>query len=182
MNLEDTKPDFEQTIAHLKKELSQITTGRADPSLLEDVSILAYESTMKLQELASITVPEPRHLLIEPWDKSVVKDIAAGLQSANLDGQIQVSGDSIRFVVPQMTEENRNSYVRTLKDKLERARIAIRGTRDKAKDSIQREEKQKEISEDEKFAALKELDTLTNDYNETIKQIGEHKEKELLTI
>ena len=182
MSIKDNKPEFDQAIAFLRKELSQITTGRADPSLIEEVRVNAYDSQMKLQELASITVPEPRHLLIEVWDKSVLKEIASGLKDANLDGQIQVSGDSIRFVVPQMTEENRLKYVKQVKEKLEHARIAIRKVRDKVKEAVNQEEKAKEISEDEKFSSLKSLDELTNEYNTQIKDIGEQKEKEILTI
>ena len=120
--------------------------------------------------------------LIEPWDKSVVRDIIAGLEKANLDGQIRVSDDSIRFVVPQMTEENRMKYVKKVKEKLEKARISIRRVRDKVKDTVNQEEKSKEISEDEKFTSLKSLDVLSNEYNETVKSIGERKEKEILTI
>ena len=182
MDINDTKIEYDQAIAFLKKELSLISTGRADPSLLEDVGVNVYDSTMKLQELASITVPEPNNLLVELWDKSIINDVAASLEKANLDGQIKVSGDTIRFIVPQMTEENRIKYVKIVKEKLELARISLRRVRDKAKDTINQEEKSKEISEDEKFTSLKSLDELTNEYNNSIKTIGEQKESEILKI
>lgn len=182
MIINDAKPDFDEAVSHLRKALSQITTGRADPSLLEGVSIKAYESQMKLQELASITVPEPRALLIEPWDKSVLKEIGAGMKAANLDGQIQMSGDSIRFVIPQMTEENRKTYAKKVGEMIEKARIAVRQIRDRVKEQILKEEKAKEISEDDKFTQLKQLDELASQYNTQIKDIGEQKEKEIFTI
>ena len=182
MDINETKAEFDQAVAFLKKELSQISAGRADPSLLEDVPVKVYDSTMKVQELASITVPEPSNLLIELWDKSIIKDVAAGLENANLEGQIQVSGDSIRFIVPKMTEENRLKYVKIVKEKLEATRISLRKIRDKAKEVINQLERDKEVSEDEKFSSLKLLDELINEYNSLVKTIGEQKEEEILKI
>jgi ribosome recycling factor len=182
MNVVDSKTDFEQGITFLKKELSVISAGRADPSQLEDVVVTAYDSQMKLQELASITVPEPRVLLVEPWDKSLVKDIGGAIKTAQLDGQIQETGNAIRFIIPQMTEENRNRYVKIVREKLENARINVRRVRDKLKDRINQEEKTKEISEDEKYTQLKQLDELAGEFTTLIKDIGEQKEKDILTI
>ena len=182
MNIAEAKPDFEHAVSFLRQDLTEITTGRADPSLLERVTVTAYDASMKLQEVASITVPEPRVLLIEPWDKSLVKDIGGALKAANLDGQIQISGDGIRFIIPQMTEESRKVYVKSVGEKVEKARIAVRQVRDKIKEKINKEAKTKEISEDDKFTQLKQLDELAGEYNAQIKDIGDQKTKEILTI
>lgn len=182
MKLDEKRGEFDNAITFLKNNLSHITTGRADPSLLEDVTVTVYETSMKLNELASIAVPEPRVLLIEPWDRNVIKEIGNALKNSKLDGQIQMSGDSIKFIIPHMIEENRKAYIKKVKEKIEQARVTVRRVRDKLKDGINQEEKDKVISEDEKFTTLKQLDELTNEYTSKIKDIGEQKEKEILTI
>ncbi|MBI4458312.1 ribosome recycling factor [Candidatus Uhrbacteria bacterium] len=176
------RPEFDATIDFLKQDLSTLRTGRANPGMVEHVSVEAYGSRMELVGVASISVPDARTLVIEPWDKSVLKDVERGLIDANLGVNPVVSGNTIRIVMPPPTEESRRNLVKMMNEKLENARIGVRGAREKAKAVIVEAEKNKEISEDEKYRYLEELDKMAAGFNERIKLIGTEKEKEIMTI
>lgn len=174
--------EFEQAIIFFKKELSVINTGRANPSAVQSIKVPVYNTEMSLQELASISIPEARVIMIEPWDKTNIKEIVSAIKKANLEYQITTEAGSIRLIIPQMTEENRKVYAKQVKRKLEQARIVIRGLRDKVKENIQAEEKEKSISEDEKFKLLKELDDLTQEYTKKAGHLAEQKNNEIFTL
>lgn len=176
------KPEFDRAILYLKKGLASINTGRADPAVVQQIKVNAYNSWMTLQELASITVPEARVLFITPWDKSVAKEILKALKDTNLNFQIIPEADNIRLIAPQLTEESRKEYVKMVGKKVEQTRITVRQLRDKIKEKIIVRESEKDISEDEKFKLQKELDELTQEYTKEANAIGENKTKEILTI
>jgi ribosome recycling factor len=176
------KSEFQKGISFLQKELSLMQAGRANSSMIEDVSINVYDSTMKLQELATITSPEPRSLFVEPWDKSIIKEIISGLQAANLDMQVIGDASNVRLTVPQITEESRVKIVKNINEKVEKAKVSIRQVRDKVKEEIQDAEKNKEISEDEKFSLLKELDELTKSFVEDAEEKGTKKRDTIMTL
>ncbi len=136
----------------------------------------------ELMQLASITSPEPHSIAIKPWDKNIIKDIDKALQASDLNVSPVIDGEIVRLNFPPLTEESRKDLVKTLHKKLEEARIALRGQRDKIKDSVITLEKNKEISEDEKFQELKNLDEVTKEYNDKLKEISDNKEKEIMTI
>ncbi|HTM67943.1 MAG TPA: ribosome recycling factor [Candidatus Binatia bacterium] len=175
-------PKFQQVIDFLKSDISALRTGRANPGIVEGVMVEAYGARTPLSGLASITIPDPRSILIEPWDKSLVKGIEKGIQEAKLGLNPSVQGTQVRIMIPAPTEETRKALVKTLGEKLEHARKSVRNVRDEAKGEIQKAEKEKEISEDEKYKLLEQLDKTAAGMNDRIKNIGDEKEREIMTI
>lgn len=180
--IDQHKEDFIKVIEHLKNDISSLKTGRATPLLVENIPVESYGMKMSLKQLASISVPEARCILIEPWDKSIVKEMEKAIVNHNIGLNPVNEGGHLRINIPPLTEEDRKKLIKILHQKIEQARIGIRGTREKVKEKIIKMEKDKEISEDAKFGLQKELDELTNEYNQKIKEIGEKKEEEINTI
>jgi ribosome recycling factor len=180
--LADHHADFQKAIEFLKNDIASLRTGRATPALVDTVMVEAYGSRQALQGLASISAPDARTLLIEPWDKSILKDIERGIQEAKLNINPIVTGQQIRISLPALTEEGRKSLVKLLGERMEHARKSIRNVRDEAKVAITKAEKDKLVSEDEKYRLLDGLDKVAAGFNERIKGIGEEKEKEIMTM
>lgn len=179
MDISQYSNKFDQAIEHLKQDLGSIRTNRATPALLENLQAEVYGSKMPLNQLASIQAPEPKMLTVEPWDKQVIKDVEKAIQTASLALSVTNEGTFLRVTIPPMTEETRKELVKVLNDKLENARQVIRGVRDKIKEEINSAEKNKEVSEDEKYKLIEDLDKMTREYNEKVKEVGENKEKEI---
>lgn len=173
---------FDKTIDFLKQDISSLRTGRVAPSLVEGIKVDSYGTSTELMQLASITTPEPQSIAIKPWDKSIVKNIEKALSSSDLNVNPVVDGDLVRLNFPPLTEESRRELVKILHKKLEDSRITLRNHRERAKDDINSLAKDKQIGEDEKFTALKDLDEVIKDYNDKIKKIGEEKETEIMKI
>ncbi len=174
--------DFQKAIDFFIKDIGTLRTGRANPGLLDNVAIQAYGDYYPINALANIGVPEPRSLVIIPWDKTVLKDIEKGLIAANLGMGIVNEGDKIRLTVPLLNEENRRDLVKRLNDKMEEARIVLRQAREAVKNKIEAAMVAKEISEDDKFRFIKELDEFLAQKNEELKALRDKKEKEIMTI
>ncbi len=174
--------EFQDAIDFLKLDLSSLRTGRATPALVENVQVEAYGARTALVGLASISIPDSRTIVIEPWDKSILKDIEKGIQEAKIGLNPVVQGKLIRVSLPSLTEETRRQLVKTMGDKLEQTRIAVRGIRENAKSEVLATEKEGAISEDEKYRLLEQLDKVVAGWNDKIKAIGEEKEKEIMTI
>jgi ribosome recycling factor len=175
-------PDFDRSVEMLRTDLSSLRVGRANPLMVENISVEAYGARTPLKQMASITVPEARTLLIMPWDKSVAKDIEKAIIVANIGINPVNEGSQIRLTVPQLTEESRRELVKSVGEKMEKTRIAIRQLRDTVRDEISTAEKNKDITEDDKFNLQKKLDEIVKDYNEKIKKLGDDKEAEIMTI
>lgn len=173
---------FEQAIHHLKEQLAGLQTNRANASFVEDISITAYGATMHLQEIATITVPEPQLLIIQPWDKTLLKDIEHALRTSKLQLNPVVDSTVIRISFPSLTEEKRQALVKIMNELCEEARITIRKKREEILKALKVKEKNGEISEDDYFRQEKEIQSLVDAAVTTIKEAGEKKEKELLTI
>lgn len=176
------KDKFEQALSHFKDDVATLRIGRANPLLVENILVEAYGVKTPIKQLASITVPEARTLLIQPWDKNVARDIEKGIQAANIGINPVNEGQQIRLTVPQLTEESRKELTKSVSEKEEKTRIAIRQVRDKIKDDVLAKEKNREITEDDRFAAIKKLDELVKEYNDQVKAIGEKKVNEIMTI
>lgn len=174
--------EYDKSLEHFKTELKTIRTNRANPEIVEGILVEAYGTKMPLKQMASISVPEARTLIIEPWDKNIVKDIEKAITYASIGLNPANEGNFIRLTMPQMTEENRKEIVKNLKEKLEKARIAIRQVRDKIREEILKAEKNKEITEDDKYMAFTELDNTTAEYNKKAETMADDKEKEVMTI
>lgn len=182
INLDSQKPEFEKVITHLRGELGALRGTRATPALVEHILVEAYGIKQPLKVLAAISVADPKTLTIEPWDKSIAKDIEKGIQLANVGVNPVNEGQLIRMVLPPLTEESRRELVKIVHSRLEESRGAVRTIREKLRQQILEAHKKKELSEDEKFRQLEKLDKMVADYNEQVKKIGEGKEKEIMTV
>jgi ribosome recycling factor len=180
--LSNYQPQFQQVLDFLKSDISSLRTGRANPTILDGVMVEAYETRQALSGLASITVPDARSIVVDPWDKSILKNIEKGIIEADLGMAPAIQGQQIRLTVPLMTEENRKQLVKALGEKLEHARKSIRNVRDEAKTAIAKAEKDGEIAEDAKYKLLEQLDRNAAGFNEKIKTVGDEKEKDIMTI
>lgn len=176
------KDEFKAVIEHLKKELRQLRTGQANPSLVEDIPVSAYDSTMEIKGLASINTIDTKTLVIDPWDKGLIQNIEKAIRDADIGVSPVVDGNVIRIVLPQMTEENRKKLVKVMREKLEEAKVGIRKVRESLRDTVLRQEKNKEISEDEKYKLFDEIDKITKEFTSEVEEIGQNKEKEIMTI
>lgn len=172
----------EEIEKHFEHELRSIRTGRATPSLVDDIIILAYENSVPLKQVASINTPDMRTIVIQPWDKSLLRTIENTIRDANIGLQGVVDGSLVRINIPPLTEESRKLLVKRVHEKLEQARIALRRERDKIKEEIFMLEKGKTLSEDERFRILKKLDEWIHNENDQFLRIAEKKEKEIMTI
>lgn len=174
--------DFSKTIDFFKKDIASLRTGRANPGVLDGILVEAYGAKTPLVGLASITVPEAHSLVVSPWDKSIIKEVEKAITAAALGLNPVNEGAQIRLVVPQLTEENRRELAKRLSEKMETGRISLRQTRDEIKEAIEAAFKNKEISEDDKFRFVKELDEEVSRRNDELKKIKEKKEEEIMTI
>jgi ribosome recycling factor len=180
--LEEKIHFFEAAITHLKTELDSIRTGRAHPALVENIQVDYYGVKTPLLQLASISIPDARSILIQPWDKNSVKDIEKALQASSLGLNPVNEGNALLLPIPALTEERRKEFVGVVHQKLEDAHIAIRNIREDAWRAIRDQEKESIISEDDMFRQQKELQKKVDEYQDTIKKISEQKESEIMTI
>lgn len=176
------KSDFQSVADHFQKELGSLRTGRATPALVEDITVSAYDSKMEIKGLASITIPDSRTIVIEPWDKGLIQNIEKGIRDAGVGLSPVVDGQVLRVMIPQMTEENRKQIVKVTREKLEETRIALRSVREDLREQIAKKEKDNDFTEDEKFKVLDELDALTKEFTDLVSEMAERKENEIMTI
>ena len=180
--IQSQEEEFTKAIEFFKKDISALRTGRANPGSLENVQVEAYGTKQGLSAVASITVGDARSLVVAPWDKSVIKDIEKALVEADLGMGVVNEGEKIRLSVPAMTEENRKDIVKKLNEKLEDARVRVRQAREETKQAIEEVFDSKELSEDDKFRFIKELDEYVSKKNDELKEMREKKEKAVMTI
>jgi ribosome recycling factor len=178
--IDKIKPELDKVINFLERELAKIRTGRASPSLVEDIEVECFGQKLPLKQLAAISLPQPRQILIQPWDKSYIEAIEKALSRSSIGSAPVVDKDLIRVSLPPLSEEYRKNLLRTLSEKQEEARKTIRRWREEAWDEVQEGFKQGKIREDDKFRAKDELQSLMDEYNEKIEEIGERKKKELI--
>jgi ribosome recycling factor len=174
--------EFNKAIEHFKVEIGGLKTGRANPAILDSVRVEAYGVLNPLNTIASVGVPDARSLLVQPWDKSIVKEVEKAIIEANLNLNPVNDGDKIRINLPVLTEEARKEIVKLLNQKAEEAKIAVRLVRDKIKEEIVAAEKNKQFGEDEKFRLLEELDKKVGGYNDQIRELMQKKEEEIMTV
>lgn len=172
---------LEKITSDLKLEVSSLRTGRATPALVEDLEVEAYGAKQPLKALAAISTPEPRQILIQPWDKSLLPLIEKAIQSSPVGLNPIADKDTIRLSLPTLTEERKRDLVKLLKEKLETARIQVRRTRDEVMKGIEVEEKAKKISEDERFREKQGVEKTVGEYNKKIEELGAKKEQEIMT-
>ncbi|MDP3731326.1 MAG: ribosome recycling factor [bacterium] len=180
MDLNSHKKEFDKVIEHFKGEASSIRTGRAVSSLVDEISVEHYGGKYQIKELASISIPEPKTILIQPWDKSSVESIVKAIKNSNLGLNPISDGQGVRLVMPALTEERRKEFIKLLKQKMEVAHIAVRNIRGQIWDDIQEAEKAGKIREGDKFKAKDDLQKIVDEYNGKIEEIEKKKEEELM--
>lgn len=172
---------FQSVIDHLQEELASLRTGRASPALVENIMVDAYGSPMQMKGVASMTVPDAKTLVIQPWDKSLLQAVEKAIRDADLGVSPAVDGAIVRINFPSMTEESRKKLVKIMKEKGEEARVALRKVREEAREEIAKQEKEG-LAEDEKFKMLDEIDKMTKDFTAHVEEITDAKENEIMTV
>jgi len=173
------RPEVDKAIAFLDVDLAKIRTGRANPSLVEDVVVDCFGQKFPLKQLAAISVPEAKQILIQPWDKSYIEGIVSALQKTGAGANPVVDRDAIRINLPPMTEEYRKDLGRIISEKQEQNRQTIRRWREQAWEEIQEQTRAGKIREDDKFRAKDDLQKLVDEYNKKIEDLGAKKIKEI---
>ena len=170
---------MDKVVAFLEGELAKIRTSRATPSLVEDVVADCFGQKFPLKQLAAISTPEAKQILIQPWDKSYIEGIVRALEKTGIGANPIVDKDTIRITLPPLTEDYRKDLLRLLSEKQEETRKTIRHWREEAWRQIQDGFKDGKIREDDKFRAKDELQKLIDEYNQKIDELGEKKKKEI---
>jgi ribosome recycling factor len=179
---QETETRMKGAIQALEEDLGGIRTGRAHPALVEKLHVEYYGTPTPLIQLASISVPEPRALLIRPFDATTLKAIERTIQSSDLGLTPNNDGKAIRLNLPPLTEERRRDLVKVVHNRVEEARVAARNVRRDSIKDLREFEQEKMISEDDQKRGEEELQKITDRYIEQINAIGEHKEKEILEV
>jgi ribosome recycling factor len=178
--LAESKDKMAKAVSHLQGEFGSIRTGRASPVFVEKLRVDYYGSEVPLQQLAGFSVPEPRLLVISPYDKNAIKAIEKAIQASDLGITPSNDGAVIRLAFPQLTAERRKELVKVVKHRAEEARVAVRNLRRSARHDLEAFQKEGELSEDDLDRAEKELEKLTHEYVAEIDNLAAHKEKEML--
>ena len=166
----------------LRREYGSLRAGRATPSLLDKVMVDYYGSPTPVNQVANISVPEPRMIVIQPWEKPMLSAIDKAIQKSDLGLMPNSDGVVIRLTIPQLTQERRTEIVKVIHKKAEECRVAIRNLRRDANESIKKVEKEKTVSEDEAKKAQDDIQKLTDKYIKEIDQIMAGKEKEIMEV
>lgn len=178
----DAKHRMQKVIEHMLEELMSIRSGRAAPSLLESIKANAYGSMMSLKELASITAPEPRMLLVQPWDQGNADGIVKAIRESGMGFNPIVESNTIRVAVPALNEERRADLIKLVNEKSEASRVAIRSVRREAIETISNEEKSGKISKDDSRRFTEQVQKITDEFVGEIDKVAKAKETELREI
>ena len=179
LEAEEKMEKTEQVVQH---EFSAVRTGKASPSLVENIMVEVYGTHTRIRELAGITTPEPRMLMIQPWDAAALHPIEKAIQKSNLGLNPVVQGKFIRIVLPDLSQERRQEFVKLVKKMAEDGRVAIRHVRRDALEHLKKEAKSGGVTEDDVETAEKEVQKLTDQYSAKIDAHVAHKEKEIMTV
>jgi ribosome recycling factor len=175
----ETEEAMEKGVEYMLHEFAAVRTGKASPALVENIDVEAYNTSMKLKQLALISTPEPRLLLIQPFDASVTKDIERALKESKIGITPAVDGKLIRLPIPELSEERRKELVKTVRHMAEEARIRIRSGRRSGIDEVKKIERAGEITEDDRRDLEEEIQKLTDKY---VKQVDAHAESKEIDI
>jgi ribosome recycling factor len=178
----EAEEKMKKALEVLRKDYGSMRAGRATPALLDKVMVDYYGVPTPINQMANISVPEPRMLVIQPWDKSVIASIEKAIMKSDLGLTPNNDGTVIRLAIPQLTQERRNELVKGAKKKAEDARVAVRNIRRDANDHLKVLQKEKQISEDDDKRAMEDMQKLTDKYVKEIDHILEHKEQEIMEV
>lgn len=178
----DAERRMQKAVETLKSDLAAIRTGRASSALVERIQVDYYGTPTPINQVASISVPEARLLVIQPWDRKMLSDIEKAIQKSDLGINPNNDGQVIRLNIPPMTEERRRDLVKSLHKKMDEHKIAIRNVRRDVQDKLRDREKKKEVSEDELKRSTERLQKLTDRYIDEMDKVGKSKEQEILEV
>jgi ribosome recycling factor len=173
---------MERAVEALKRDFSGVRTGKATPALLDTVRVEAYGSHVPLNQVASVSAPEARLLVVQPWDRGMLNPIEKALQTSDLGLNPSNDGKIIRVPIPALTEERRREFVKLLHKMAEEARVSIRHARKEGNDEIKRRQKDSEISEDQARREQEEVQKLTDRFIQTVEDLLKHKEAEVMEV
>jgi ribosome recycling factor len=183
MNNSELKSKLSKSVEFLVSDLSQIRAGRVSPALVSDIAVEAYPGTfMTVKELGSITVMDPNNLAIVVWDAGVIDAVINGIRNCGLSLGVIKEADRIRVNVPALTEERRVEFTKSVSEKVENCKNAIRSIRQDAMKDIDRDFSDKAITEDEKFKQKEEVESIVKEFIEEADTLGDNKKKELMTV
>ena len=180
--VEDARKRMEDALDAMRREFATVRTGKASPALLDTVRVDAYGSKMPLNQVATVSTPDPTLLVVQPFDKTLIGEIERGIQSADLGLNPANDGNVIRVPIPPLNEERRKEYAKLLHKMAEEGRISIRHARRTVRDDIQSLVKEHEIGEDEGHRREEALEKLTHEYNDKIDDLLKRKEEEIMAI
>ncbi|KKR88645.1 MAG: Ribosome-recycling factor [Candidatus Yanofskybacteria bacterium GW2011_GWA1_44_21] len=179
--IQQKKADFESVVSHAKNEVASIRTGRANSSLVEDIQAEYMGTKMRVKELASITIPEPRMILIQPWDKQAIPAIEKAIKDSSLALNPVSDSNGIRLTLPALTEERRKEFIKLLRQKIEESKIRARQIREDILKKVQLEVKEKKAREDDLYKTKDEVQKIIDDVNSRLEELSKNKEQELMT-
>ena len=180
--LAEARAQMEKAVEATRREFSAVRTGKASPALLDPVRVEAYGSKLPLNQVGTVSAPEPRLLVIQPWDKSLLPEIEKAIMGSGLGLNPSNDGNVIRVPIPALTEERRKEMVRLLHRLAEDGRVGVRHARQEANKEIKRRQQEHEISEDDAHRQLDEIQKLTDEYVGRIDKLLEAKEREVMEI
>jgi ribosome recycling factor len=180
--LKEIDERMQKAVVSLQSDLMAMRTGRASPALLERVRVEYYGAPTPLNQLATISVPEPRLLTIKPWDASTISSIEKAIMKSDLGLTPSNDGHIIRLTIPRLTEERRIDLVKMMNKRLEEGKVALRNIRREGMDDLRDLEKEKLISEDDMFIGRDELQKMTDDFVRRMDEIGQAKEAEIMEV
>jgi ribosome recycling factor len=178
----DAGSRMDRAVAALRRELNGLRTGRATPAMLEDVLVDYYGTPTPLKQLATISAPDARAIMVQPWDKQALRDIERGLMKAEGGFNPSNDGNIITVPIPPLTQERRQEMVKLLKRKVEDGKVSVRNVRRDAVDTLRKMEKDKAISQDEQRRSQDTIQKTTDAHTRTIEEIGGTKEAEILQV
>lgn len=178
----EAEQKMKKSLKATKQDLNTVRTGRARPSLVENIIVNYYGSATPIQQMAKVVAPEPRQLVIEPWDKNAIENIEKAIMKENLGLTPNNDGNVIRINIPKLTEERRKELVKIIHEKAEKGKVNIRNIRHNVKEEFEELENQGEISEDNFYRGLDNLQELTDDYCDKIDKFVAKKEEEIMEV
>jgi ribosome recycling factor len=180
--IKETEAKMQKALEALKKNFAAVRTGRANPALLDHVTVSYYGTDVPLKQLASVSAPEPRALLVTPYDKNAAADIEKAILASDLGINPRREAGVIRLFLPEPSEERRKELVKVIKKETEEAKVAVRNVRRDANDTLKKQKAAKEITEDDEKTLDKKIQDLTNKYTGEIDKLEKAKEKEVLEV
>ena len=180
--LAEVSRKMDRSIEALRKELGSLRTGRATPSLVENMMIDYYGSPTPLKQIASISAPDPQAILVQPWDKQSLRDIERGLIKSDMGFNPSNDGNNITVPIPPLNTERRQELVKLLKQKIEDGKVSVRNVRRDGLESLRKMERDKSISQDQNRRAQDQLQKTTDGHTKTIDEVGVAKEAEIMQV